>query len=252
MRQNKRKCWAACLGDCKGPLTLEHIASASIFHGDMITSEGMRWNDGPVTQNKSKWGSHILCKHHNETTSPLDACAGQLTTAIRRFWRLKKNETLTVDGRLLERWSVKLAINMLACGWFLPRKLTPPRSLVEIVFGLRDFSVQAGLHNILMVQHRCVTNNLQFMPLGTMHPNKFSLHGIVFNLESVVFGLFPRDGNHSAYLTKLGIRNGFDLTEAKAIRRPRELKLERRSPRTPKRVQTLHVVLDWGEMPTPF
>lgn len=246
MSEKVRECWASCLGNCEGPLTLEHIASKSIFYGDTFTSHGMHWSKGGITLKTDKIGTHMLCKRHNETTSPLDACAGNLVTAIRKFWKCRRNNSVTIDGRLLERWSVKLVTNMLASGWFFPQKMTPPKSLVEIVFGLREFTEQAGLHNLLMIQHHCVPNNLQFMPLGQMGQGKFSLHGIVFNLESIVFGLFPRDGDHSAMLHKIGKSKIFDFSETKAIHHPALIRLERKSRRCPRRMQTLDVNVLWN------
>lgn len=233
MSDKKRKCWAECLGDCKGPLTLEHIASAAIFEGETLTSYGMHWAKEGITLKKSKLGSHMLCKHHNETTSHLDACAGKLAAALRDYWRSKRNVVLTLKGEEFERWSMKLLTNMMTCGWFFPHKTMPPPFLVECVFGRRVVDPHAGLHSLLDFKHRCTPNNFSFMPLATAKAHKLEVRGIVFNFQSLLFGFFPRCGNHKVFLNNLGNTQGYDLAKARLLRHPRELKFERRQRNRP-------------------
>jgi hypothetical protein len=246
MSEKKRKCWAECLGDCRGPLSLEHIASAAIFEGDTFTSHGMHWAKEGITLKTSRMGSHILCKHHNETTSHLDACAGKLSRALRDYWRSRRNVVLTLNGEEFERWSIKLLTNMMTCGWFFPHKTTPPPFLVECVFGLRKVALHAGLHSILGFRHKCTPNNFSFMPLATIQPGKLEVHGIIFNFQSLLFSFFPTCGNHTEFLHKLGNRHEYDLTNAKLLRHPRELQFERRQRNRPfSSPQRFKVKFEW-------
>jgi hypothetical protein len=252
MSEKKRKCWAECLGDCKGPLTLEHIASASIFHGDTFTSHGMHWAKKGITLKTSQIGSHILCKHHNESTSDLDNCAGKLSTALRSFWRTNRDVVLTLNGEEFERWSCKLLINMMACGWFFPHKATPPQFLVEHVFGRRAIGCRAGLHTIVGIKHHCTPNNFQFMPLGYNKPGKIEIRGIVFNFQSLLFAFFPKCADQKEFINSLGDDRMFKPSKVNVMRHPVEEKLERRSKNQlftkPKK---FHLRFDWPSVNRP-
>lgn len=248
MSEKKRKCWAECLGDCNGPLSLEHIASASIFHGDTWTSHGMKWAKKGITLKTSQIGSHILCKHHNESTSDLDNCAGQLSKALRSFWQSRRDVVLTLKGDEFERWSCKLLINMMACGWFTPQKATPPQFLVEYVFGKRPIGCRAGLHVLMDISHSCTPNNFDFKSLGYERPNGVDVRGIVFNFQSLVFAFFPKCGKQEEFLHSLGNDEVFKLADVRAKRHPVEVGFKRKRKNRPfSPPQKFKLKLEWDK-----
>lgn len=166
-------CWANALDDCNGPLTEEHIVSVAVWAAEPGRPNNRR---GRLNRVLRVAGGHhlppgdvrvrdltalILCEHHNNTSSPVDEAGGQFARAIDEWDRLYTERiqqrdrrwpqrTLRVNGRLLERWFLKTAINMMfggdrpigahdaQVGW-------PTPALAEMVFGHRRVREPAGL-----------------------------------------------------------------------------------------------------------
>lgn len=170
-------CWANDLDNCRGPLTGEHLLSASVFRptrregaepnraarlGEEITVTTTDANGERTSRDLTvrRYTQHILCERHNNDTANLDEAGGALVRAIgnvfathesRRHYRsLRWNRrTYEVDAALVERWLMKTAINHafdrgLPIGRADARAGWPTRELVEMVYGIRDVPASDG------------------------------------------------------------------------------------------------------------
>jgi hypothetical protein len=128
-------CWASVLGDCEDPLTKEHTPSLAFWLAEHpkanrkarkrapIRRQGYGVEPGDVTAN-DLFDLH-LCQGHNNATSELDEEAGRFSRALASFVRISvereanpgvrwTHAQFAVDGPLVERWFMKMAINGVA------------------------------------------------------------------------------------------------------------------------------------------
>lgn len=161
--QSVKGCWAASLGDCDGKLSREHTISECLFPSGKVTVRGFDWCHGKEkTIGVSGLVRRILCGRHNSKLSELDSAMleyfksihesarlNDLRTKLRQNeWTIKRFE---LDGRLLERWFLKTLINLNFEGkWkfgdYGETTGVPPKELVEMAFGRRDFEEYAGMY----------------------------------------------------------------------------------------------------------
>jgi hypothetical protein len=156
------KCWANALGDCAGGMTLEHLIARSQFGDVQVTVQGYPWcKDEPRTVGIGGVAARILCRHHNNTSSPLDDTALKTLEAFRtiaeRADRLKasgrpeRRLIVRIPGDRLERWVLKTTINLALQGRPAPTggifdgDGRPGRRFVEIVYGRGLFEAREGL-----------------------------------------------------------------------------------------------------------
>lgn len=177
-----RGCWAASLGDCDGPLSGEHLVSASLFADDVVTVQGFNWcPEGKKIPLKSLT-ANVLCVKHNTALSPVDTVGGQAFSVIRemhrlrevrakmkpRVWNIKRYD---VDGKNLERWFLKTLIN-LCCHETKPVGLTsaiparPSSHLVRVAYGLEDFSGKSGLYSVAWNHSISMSDGLGFSSIN--------------------------------------------------------------------------------------
>jgi len=77
-------CWAACLRNCGGGISHEHLVSECLFKDQLIFVQGLPWCiDKPKPVRIETLTGKILCKDHNAALSHLDATAGRGFDAIR-------------------------------------------------------------------------------------------------------------------------------------------------------------------------
>lgn len=185
----KRRCWASALGDCSGPLTFEHTISVAAWqHPDPAATRSMkearrvthvhsdpRGRRFTRTPKVANVGARILCRHHNERTSPLDVQGGLLSDGLRdlvdkyrarRYSRL--NWAMTshrCDGRLLERWFLKTLVNSarttpsgLPVGSGDAAPDHPTDELVEMIYGHRLVCARRGLWFVKRPGDQLVSN----------------------------------------------------------------------------------------------
>ena len=100
----------------------------------MVTDGVKRIRLGEPTPNAEK--ANILCRHHNSTLSELDQLAGKIAAFQAQANDEHFQETLYVEGELLERWLLKTVVNAAAAGWAGPRKWLPSPEIVAAIFGL--------------------------------------------------------------------------------------------------------------------
>ena len=156
-------CWASVLGDCSGPLSGEHVVTASWYGVKSVTVSGMPWcRDSPKTVGVASLKAKILCSGHNSRLSPVDTAGKHACETLDSCMDLgrRRNAGSTevwpitrfpVDGPLFERWLVKTVINLLVA-----RDLSvvngavvlesPPERLVRVAFGLETMPVPTGVY----------------------------------------------------------------------------------------------------------
>ena len=142
------KCWANSLGDCKGPMSREHIFSNATSRKDSkipLAVKGMAnmpdrtiGFDGPTAR--------ILCQSHNSRLSILDSEAKKLADGLHKLVDGEEHTTVHVNGPLLERWALKTLINFLASGLADKKKRTPDRDLVLSTYGKTCLPGGCGLY----------------------------------------------------------------------------------------------------------
>jgi hypothetical protein len=148
------ECWASILGNCAGGKSREHFISDGIFDGESITAFGLPWcKDKPVSIGIPRAVAKILCKRHNETLSPYDHEAAKLSRFVAKnlIDDPMANATITLDGHLLELWSLKTLVNIGYVGGLDPhthRRLRPTDELVEFIFRKRPVTEGVGLYFI--------------------------------------------------------------------------------------------------------
>ena len=112
------ECWASSLGDCAGGQSGEHLWSKCLFDGKLVTLKGYDWcaNDWrtiPVSQ----LTANILCRHHNQTLSEVDAEAKQFKHALLHATDPKsesRQRHIQLNGRRFGRWLCKTHCNQQA------------------------------------------------------------------------------------------------------------------------------------------
>jgi len=162
-----KKCWAHSLGGCDG-ISGEHIFSNAIFKAGcscpVLVAGVMRIKSGDPTRGAEK--SNILCRHHNSLLSPLDETIGQVAHFQANANDEKFNDSLIIEGELLERWLLKTVVNISAAGWMGPDKLRPSTEIVRAIYGLAPIPPQLGLYSVdgLDPNHR-PSGGVSFSPI---------------------------------------------------------------------------------------
>lgn len=158
-----KDCWANSLGDCGEKISREHFVSKSIFLNQLVYVQGFDWCLGdPVELPIESVTGKILCKHHNETLSELDAVAGAAFRSLREWDQTRQSRAalagvnwipkqFEIDARKLERWCLKTLLNLaftrgLIIGPGDHQAGVAPSDLVRIVFGLETFTEGRGLY----------------------------------------------------------------------------------------------------------
>jgi hypothetical protein len=201
------ECWAAELGSCGRKQSGEHVITRALFAPSRnVIVRGLRWClTEPLSIGLNSLKSNILCDVHNSALSPADQAADALQSTIlevdrierlrlqspRHRWSPKRRQ---VDGFPLERWFVKTALNLLTGAgdfspWPLrgPRKVLPPRHLVDAAFGRSDLDEPLGLYAVARVGSN--TGTLGHIGCGTLLDGNnqvaaafYEFHGLRFLL----------------------------------------------------------------------
>jgi len=128
----------------------EHIISNALFKagcGCPPVVEGVkRIKGGEPTKGAEK--SNILCRRHNSLLSPLDSTIGKISNFQAQANDESFEGTLWLEGELLERWLLKIAVNTAAAGWLGPQKLLPSDDIVRAIFGLEPVPNKIGLYSV--------------------------------------------------------------------------------------------------------
>jgi hypothetical protein len=146
-----KSCWAACLGDCSEKYSREHIISSCILP-EKLTIKGFSWCVTTKEIFNNDLRSYCLCQYHNKRLSDLDNSAKDFVLVFQEIDRQLKyrskqnidnlpNEVITINALKFERWCLKILCNIL----YVDKKWTPPKDLVEIVFGMSKIPPKCGL-----------------------------------------------------------------------------------------------------------
>ena len=157
------KCWAACLGDCEGGMSSEHIVSQSLFKSEYVDVSGFHWCRGEVKRiGLASFTKNVLCRKHNSGLSKLDSIAAHAFDVLRNQTKLandraknpnQKYRTVvySLNASILERWLLKTLINVGYGGSHFigqnsNREGYPSDELVRIAFGKGKFPKENGLY----------------------------------------------------------------------------------------------------------
>jgi hypothetical protein len=215
-------CWAKSLGGCSPIQSREHYISKGLFEGDAVKLIGLPWcKFEEKTIGLASASTKILCKTHNERLSNLDDEAIRAFTSIReifllqsrqkllspRFWKV---QTWKVNGRLLERWFLKTAINLMhvqtqAIAWpgaTEPR--VPTTDVVDACFGLSPIRSPRGLHAVAAVGQDVESSDyVSFAPLTDTTTQSFA--GGIFEFRGIRFVLAWTDMNLEPFIRQVTI-----------------------------------------------
>lgn len=151
------QCWASNLGGCDR-MSGEHVFSNALFSSGCgcppVVRGVKRIRKGEATPNAEK--ANILCRCHNSMLSPLDEVAGKIALFRANANDENFNESLFVEGELLERWLLKTVVNNAAAGWMGTRKWRPEPDVVSAIYGLSVVPNGIGLYSVdgIEPQHR--------------------------------------------------------------------------------------------------
>jgi hypothetical protein len=160
---SKPRCWADSLHNCEGKSSGEHYVSQAFFSDKTVTIKGLPWcKTEAKTIGLASATSNILCRGHNSALASLDAEIGNYMRVVRDHLHLCESRSLprfapfhiqyfSINARLLERWLLKVLLNLCFGGNLLlgvdgqrPGIVSP--SLVDVCFGLSSFEGKAGLY----------------------------------------------------------------------------------------------------------
>ena len=186
----RRSCWAACLGDCKGPLSKEHVISAGVFDEIMMEVEGIQaFGDESRVVSKASLTARMLCREHNSRLSPLDAEAARLSDAIKDARAGGIPATHLVNGALLERWILKTLVNLLASRWAEKGQLPPGPDIVAKVFGLSPVLAPSGLYALQNYQGTAPPDSVCYTVIASQRESSPHILGLLISLSGAVFVL---------------------------------------------------------------
>ncbi len=158
------KCWASGLDGCCGQQSEEHYVSETLFKGRDVSVRGLPWCQTVKSLPIRKLSANMLCLTHNNVLSAVDQVGGKSFRTLEEAWRLyalrvrlkpdfRNVVVRRLDGRMLERWFLKTAINLwypnhgnTGFGQATSSECALPRKLVEVAFGHRCFDAPSGLY----------------------------------------------------------------------------------------------------------
>jgi len=196
------RCWASVLGDCKGPLSDEHIITGGLFEDPMLKVSGFDWCNGAVREiPRDRLVRRILCKGHNGRLGEIDRTAiraarvfdewlrtenarREVSTTPRR-WSIARFE---IDGRQLERWLLKTMINATydknsMIGPTAVEVGKPTEELVRIAYGLDSFADRRGLY--ILAAQGYTANNTDRISLTPWGHDEF-VNGMAINFRGFI------------------------------------------------------------------
>jgi hypothetical protein len=144
-------CYAGVLADCAGGLSREHYFSDAVMKlfGDVdLKVSGLPWQkEGEQkTLRAASLVANVLCQKHNQRLSPLDKEAEQFFGTIYKCTRggiqglIPTDEMrFEFDGRLIERWMLKIVCGAIASGNYGGQSRVVPVSWVDVLFERREW-----------------------------------------------------------------------------------------------------------------
>jgi hypothetical protein len=208
------KCYAQALGECRGPVDLEHIVSESVLEllagitdktppsKRYIGVKGMsylRGEEKPI--GIKRLVGRVLCEHHNNELSRLgiDQAGRDLFVAMREMNNAAGDpkaaeEVLTVDGDQLERWMMKVLLGTLYSGNFnMPppgmKDKVPPLHWMEYLFKSAKLPKDLGLYIAAGVDETPIVGDRWGLRLLPLNDNNGNIGGLTMWVLSFPFVL---------------------------------------------------------------
>lgn len=201
-----RRCWAASIGKCVGPISGEHQVTESLYGVKSVSVVGLLWcRTERVQIGVSNLKAKILCRGHNSALSPVDIGGKHAFETLGRFRELGAQraslstrdwsiDRLQLNGPMFERWLVKTAVNLIASRDFViadgavPRLEPVPETLVRVAFGLEELAAPTGTY--LAWAPSQVVGSQDTMTIGVLADPGMGLLGILFTLQGFRFLLW--------------------------------------------------------------
>jgi hypothetical protein len=135
------------------------------------------------------------------------------------------NATTTLDGRLLEKWSLKTLLNLGYLG-ALDRpsfsRLAPPLEIVECLFSTKTVSEGAGLYLVSGgLTNENYKTGLAWSAVRNQETSKILGMGFSFNGLRFVVNLLPIRAERK--IKGMGLTGGFDYASASVTYRPNNI-----------------------------
>lgn len=151
------KCYARADRNCSQKISKEHFISETLLRQIQLNNTarvaGLKWqqkesfNIIPL----SGLASSILCERHNNALSPLDACMGLFSEAVRDYdaallsnTSAQASEQRSFSGDDIERWMVKCLLGLTASKNLSTTSLKP--ECIDLLFGNTDWPEGWGLY----------------------------------------------------------------------------------------------------------
>lgn len=184
------ECYAHGLGDCRGPVSGEHVVSDSLLQEVWQGEKGGRVHglsflkhatpENPALIGIAGLTAKILCKGHNSDLSPFDTEITKLFRAKERLLMAEMNgepcaETTYVNGDKIERWMLKTLFNGVFSGTFgVPfeksfKGQVPHEHGLQILYRDAPFPSGQGLYVSFEGQHVNADHVLNYAVVG--HPS---------------------------------------------------------------------------------
>lgn len=190
MTQTHRECWAAGFSECSGPMSREHVVSNAVFDEAMLEVQGIHAFGGLTkVVSTASLTARVLCQRHNSLLSPLDEEAGRLSDAIKTARVGSEHVQHKVNGALLERWALKVLVNLLASRWTEKGFFPPGPDIVAKVFGSMPLQGQSGLYLLENYQGSAPPDSFFYCVLVSQHETHPQVLGLVASLSGVPFVL---------------------------------------------------------------
>ena len=226
------ECWASTIGGCSGGSSKEHYVSGGIFDHTVVSVFGLPWcKDQPASVGLNNAVSKILCQTHNSQLSPFDSEASKLS----RFLSSNvledplKNDSITIDGIMLEKWFIKTMVNLGYLGAMDQPKysrIVPEEAIVRYLFkntnmhdGIELYFISGGLSN---TDYK--TGISWNAILNTSENDK--IVGMLFAFNGIQFVACVVPVRAEELISKMGVINGIDFSIAKIIYRPSNIVLD--------------------------
>jgi hypothetical protein len=198
-----RKCYADVLGGCSGGLTAEHYISRSVL-AEMeklgpLTLGGTPWLNEPKSIPSSALTARILCKTHNEGLNALDSEACRLFQWLAPIEGdgVAPSEEINIDGKLFERWLLKVLCGLLASGnlRFSNARVvgTPGVDWLEVLYGLAPMQPWCGVYQWTGRDECDYHHGIRVGPVYRGSHQALAITGAVFSLHGVRWLLAMQD-----------------------------------------------------------
>jgi hypothetical protein len=222
-------CWAASCDDCDRGPSDEHLLSKALFPDKALNVQGFDWCREQKRVGINSLTRQILCAKHNNDLSPADAEAVKAIALFRSQSRPPEPGAppvdRDVDGRRLEQWLLKTAINLafrgadhIGLGMTGSQPGVPPPYLLEVAFGRLKFTHLLGAH-FLIPEGECLHSPDEITVIPLIRNGEIG--GFFFELRSqaIFLNLFP--GHAPASLGAVSeLPLSRELLDARLVYRP--------------------------------